>query len=352
MVERAMSARTGSDVVSGGRLLAQQIGHAYAASDNVRAVMMGGSVSRGLADRYSDLEIGVFWAEPPPDDERMAAIERLGGRLFGPRSFPAYTTDPEWVVSEHFHIDEVTIDGRRYAGTSNINTQHFTVGGMERCLADVVERYDTAAEKHELLSAVQHGVPPYGADLLARWQAKAAGYPGQLARRVIREHLWFGPAYVPECFAGRGDGGDVLVLYRHFLVTAQCILQILAALNRVYCPSPEHKWMDWLIGQFRIGPHDLSRRIKLVFRVEPRDGGRELRRLVHETLALVDEHLPEVNVPRPEDERPRVNTDWARRRFADPPWDGYSLLGAIGRGIGQGADEGTGKSHGDGEAHG
>ena len=47
--------------------------------------------------------------------------------------------------------------------------------------------------------------------------------------------------------------------------------------------------------------------------------GRLLRVLVHEALALVDAHLPECNTVVPENQRPRVGTDWARRRFADPP---------------------------------
>src|SRR5215216_2716534 len=114
--------------------LARRIAPIYAANPRVAAVMVGGSVARGLADRYSDLELGIFWAAPPPDAERLAAIDQLGGALFGPRSFRSYATDPEWVVSEHFKVEEVEIDWRRYTGTSNINTQHFTVGGMHRCL--------------------------------------------------------------------------------------------------------------------------------------------------------------------------------------------------------------------------
>jgi hypothetical protein len=317
-------------VVAGGMRLARRIAPVYAANPRVAAVMTGGSVARGLADRYSDLELGIFWADPPPDAERLAAIETLGGALFGPRSFRPYATDPEWVVSEHFRLDAVEIDGRRYAGTSNINTQHFTVGAMERCLDDVLERYDLAPEKHELLSAVACGLPLHGAGLINHWQARAAAYPAELARRVVREHLWFGPAYVPECFAGRGNGGDVLILYRHVLDTAHCILEITAALNRVYYPSPQDKWMDWIAARCAIAPADLAPRLKTVFRAPPAEGCRLLRALIYDALDLVDRHLPQANESAPDDARRTVSTDWARRRFADPPWDGYTLMCDIG----------------------
>ncbi|MEU8221737.1 nucleotidyltransferase domain-containing protein [Kribbella sp. NPDC048915] len=45
----------------------------YADLDGVDAVMLGGSTARGDADRWSDVEIGVFWSRPPRPDERRAA---------------------------------------------------------------------------------------------------------------------------------------------------------------------------------------------------------------------------------------------------------------------------------------
>ena len=39
---------------------------------------MAGSTRRGSADRYSDLEIDVYWSAPPTDAERRAAAEGSG----------------------------------------------------------------------------------------------------------------------------------------------------------------------------------------------------------------------------------------------------------------------------------
>jgi predicted nucleotidyltransferase len=55
--------------------LAERIGAAYASTDNARVVMIAGSVGRGSEDRYSDIEIDVYYAEPPTEAERVAAVE-------------------------------------------------------------------------------------------------------------------------------------------------------------------------------------------------------------------------------------------------------------------------------------
>jgi predicted nucleotidyltransferase len=55
---------------------ARRIAPAYAANPNVAAIVLGGSSARGHADRYSDIEIGIFWHQPPTEAERQAAVAR------------------------------------------------------------------------------------------------------------------------------------------------------------------------------------------------------------------------------------------------------------------------------------
>jgi predicted nucleotidyltransferase len=50
-----------------------------ARNPKVKAIVLGGSVSRGNADSYSDIEINVIWAEPPTEADRLAPIEPAGG---------------------------------------------------------------------------------------------------------------------------------------------------------------------------------------------------------------------------------------------------------------------------------
>src|SRR5512146_2753569 len=54
---------------------------AYAASPNAAAVMIAGSVGRGRDDRYSDLEIDVYYQHAPTRAERTGCVEASGAKL-------------------------------------------------------------------------------------------------------------------------------------------------------------------------------------------------------------------------------------------------------------------------------
>jgi predicted nucleotidyltransferase len=60
--------------------LAMRIALHYRANPNVRAVAIAGSVARGYADRFSDIDLLVCWAAPPAVKERRDIIKRAGGR--------------------------------------------------------------------------------------------------------------------------------------------------------------------------------------------------------------------------------------------------------------------------------
>src|SRR5215207_3648665 len=133
-----------TQVSQGGLAIANHIAATYRDNPNVLVVMVSGSVARGYGDSYSDLEIGVFWIHPPSDDERKTAIARSDGEVW---SFTGYQTEPEVVAHEHFGLSEMVVDGQPYRGSLMVSTNHLTRSGMERCLTDVLEQYDTALDK-------------------------------------------------------------------------------------------------------------------------------------------------------------------------------------------------------------
>jgi len=58
------------------RALAQIVAPAYAKNPKVAGVLLAGSVARGIADQFSDIEIDIFWHAPPTDEDRSVPIER------------------------------------------------------------------------------------------------------------------------------------------------------------------------------------------------------------------------------------------------------------------------------------
>src|SRR6478609_11287661 len=97
--------------------IGRRIGAAYAANPKARVVQVAGSTGRGSADRYSDLEIDVYWSAPPTDAERQAAVAGAGGTLL--ELYP-YEED-EWA-------EEISVGG------FHVGTSTFLVETMERYL--------------------------------------------------------------------------------------------------------------------------------------------------------------------------------------------------------------------------
>jgi hypothetical protein len=254
------------------RALAEIVAPAYAANPKVMGVLLAGSVARGIADQFSDIEIDIFWHAPPTDEDRSAPIERAG-----------------W-PTVYRHVDENEwADGFLIAGVK-VDTSQFLVSTLDRWLDDVLVRADTEPEYQVRITAIQHGQPLYGAELIERWRAKTAAYPDALAHAMVAEYGSFRPRYVLEMLAARDD---LLLLHQDLVAAEQQILSVLMGVNRMYAPHPFHKWLDWEIGQLKIAPPNLNRRLRQILRAEPCAAVDQLGELIEETFALIERHLPE-----------------------------------------------------------
>ena len=276
--------------------LARQIAPFIAVNPNVQAIMLAGSTSRGNADRYSDVEIGVFWSRPPSDEERMAPIEPSGGVF--------------WELDEYNDVDEIWMGEWGMFGVK-MDVRNLTVEKMERIISDVIQQYDTDPFKHATLSALQHAIPLYNAPLLEGWQQRIIHYPDELARAIVEQYLdlteW--PWWIETLIAR----DDIPLLYQSFSEAVWQILGMLIGLNHLYHPG--NKWMDRLINELAIAPPDLSRRIKAAFRCEPLGGLLKLKMLILEVYALVEQHMPAIDV---QTARQRF-LRW-REPFDEQPW--------------------------------
>lgn len=253
------------------RMLAEIVAPAYAANPKVAAVLLAGSVARGLADEFSDIEIDIFWHAPPTDEDRSAPIERAG-----------------WPIV-YRHVDEHEwADGFLIAGVK-VDTSQFLVNTIDRWLDDALMRAETEPEYQVRITAIQHGQPLYGAELIERWRARTAEYPAALAHAMVAQYLDFRSCELMEMLAARDD---VLLLHQDLVAVEQQILSVLMGVNRMYAPHPFHKWLEWEIGQLTIAPPDLNRRLRQILRAEPRAAVDQLNQLIEETFALVEQHLP------------------------------------------------------------
>lgn len=257
--------------------LAEQIAAAYAQNPKTAAIMIAGSVGRGRADRYSDIEIDVYYMAAPTVAERIAAVEGAGA------------------IVESLDEDEDEWEEQMLLGGVHAATSTFLVSTLERYLSEVVDQGQIAPSAQMRLHSLLNAQPVWGHELAEQWRAKARHYPDTLARAMLHENLRFaGFGYGEEMLAARDDQ---LQLYSDFVKVEQQILKALLGLNHIYLMTPEAlKWMDENIEAMAIRPVDLSGRLKRAFHVEPIAGVQLLKSVIGEVFDLVEQHVPDFDV--------------------------------------------------------
>lgn len=257
--------------------LARKIAPVYANNPKVTAVIVGGSVSCGVADRYSDVEIGVFWSEPPSDEERRAAGRRIGIHGSFP-TFPENSENPDDGADE-----DIYVGGNRETGFQ-VDVKHRTVEATERLLNDL---------ESGVSHVIQSAIPLYGHALIERWKNDIVPGSKELAKREIENCLGrLGPWWLWERFVQEDER---MLICEKFTNILENIIVALRWLN-----DSHHinyiKWTERAIQELQIAPHNYWVRYQGIYRETPTIGIQQLRRLVEETLDLVGTHLMEVDV--------------------------------------------------------
>lgn len=281
--------------------IARHIGLSYASNPHVSAVLVGGSTARGHADRYSDIELGIFWNEPPTDEERRAVIEQAGGDIVYLYPYDAH----EEVWADDFMMGRSAPD-KPQSGVL-IEASHYTVDFMNRTLHQVLNQYNPDEVKQNLIAGVSEGLPLHNHQLIEQWQLRTRAYPDALAVAVVNRHALIDHFWRWEMFLHRNT--NLMLLYQSFSQVQQKVLHVLLGVNHVYYFG--FKWLDVVVERLPIAPVDLSFRLKQAYQVEPAEGARLLVTLVEETYDVVEQHIPGVNVDR------------LRRifRYLRPPWE-------------------------------
>jgi predicted nucleotidyltransferase len=255
--------------------LAREIGDQIRKINGVRAIVVGGSVARGYADHFSDLEIPIFWEKYPSDQSRNTILKALKADYFLPYNGPS--------MEDHLVIKGFQVD-----------LWHNTVSYEDMVIEDVVERFDTDLGKSNFMDTIRHCIPLCGEEVIRRWKERAQVYPEQLALKNLKETL---DGLVYEQLTLHAKRGNQTVFYGLISELQKRVFLLLLALNREYFPT--YKWIYAYLEKVRLKPLETVSRMKAIYNSPADSAIRESQKLVAETLALVKKAFPKLDTDQP-----------------------------------------------------
>lgn len=257
--------------------MADQLARLYAENPKVEGVLLGGSVSRGWQDKYSDIELLVFWKEPPTDTDRKTPIMKSNGTVL---DFHPYE-DEEW--SETYLTNGVKLE-----------ISNFLTAAIQRFITKTVDFFDTDPEIQCIAAAVNYGKALEGHELITEMKGRVQNYPDGLRKTMIEENIIFGSRWSNrEALLYRKDW---LMLYKVMADAETKIMSILFALNRQYIVHPGFKWQRNALDGMSVKPENIIKRMESVFIGNPKDAIRTLEAVIQEVFDLIGQELPDMNL--------------------------------------------------------
>jgi len=245
------------------RTLAQRVADALPAA-LVDEVVLTGSVSRGMADEVSDIEMLVVTSEPLELEDCFRLARAVG-------------------------LDELGTWGVQGGPTRRVS------GYRERVPLELIwwprdyaeEQIDAllAGVMHSTADALAHGISLRTSGRLAEWQERLRAYPPDLAAAQIEEAALPWGGFTPAGLLTLIRPGDRLALTEWILDGAIRILAIVFALNRVWQPTT--KRLAVRVAPLQIKPDRLAERIEeALTESDPRRALRVMTELQLDTVLL------------------------------------------------------------------
>ncbi|GGP11838.1 DUF4037 domain-containing protein [Oceanobacillus neutriphilus] len=258
-------------------ILAEKAAKVYQINPKVEAVLLGGSVSRNWQDSYSDIELFIFWKEPPTDEDRKKPVTKLAGEII---DFYPYE-EKEW--SETYIAEGIKLEISNFLTTS-----------IEGIIDDIVVSFNPDVYKQCLAAAVYDGVPLSGESFVKQLKDKVKQYPNELSIAMIKEYMFLGNSWTNrEALLHRKDW---LMLYKVITDVQTHIMGMLSGLNKQYVHHPAFKWQKQTLESMAIAPENISSRLESVFLSDPVTSLSELEGIVLEVYQFIQREHPKMDI--------------------------------------------------------
>jgi predicted nucleotidyltransferase len=234
----------------------------------IEAIVLGGSVARGYADEYSDVEVINFWTALPDDATRLRIIDDLQGRLIFGYDGPA-------------REDQLLIGGLQ------VDLWHIAVSNQETIIKRVLDEFQSDLGSLNALDTVRTCIPLFGDKLVQGWKTKADRYPQQLVDKIVGEHI---ESFRVDYLSQFNNRGDPTGFYNQLSFLHQEAFLVLLALNQMYFPT--FKWLYASLGKMRLRPDNAAERFRKAYEVPHDSSISGTRQILEEIIQLIEDQLP------------------------------------------------------------
>lgn len=246
--------------------------HPLEMNNEIRGLLLGGSVSRGTDDEYSDVEILMFLTTIPTLEDRRNLISKL--------NFDRVESIDFDNNEDNLIINGIQVDLVYY--TDDYDVQVIT-DVTEYCLPDysVMGNIDT----------IRNGIILYGEDYLGELKSKCSEYKDELGENIVVDNLKHLHHGNMDVFLERDNPTEY---YTNLVSLQKKIFNILSAVNKKYIGG--YKWMYRELSEMKIAPANIDEKFKEMFRVDKYKAIAMLNNTVKETLLLANQAYPNLKL--------------------------------------------------------
>ncbi len=256
--------------------LAKQVTEIYTTFDGLKAIAIGASISKGQATEFSDIDTIMIWDKIPSDEMLDKAFEHNKGidRTFMNKS-------------EHGCLELYHVNG------TEVQLSHAKPDFYEAVIHEIIENKSMEPLYHLVADGFKTVIPLFGEGYINSVKERLADYPEELAVKTVEKFMRFGSFNELKYRFQKEDNIIWTTDVKSILIKR--VIGVLLGVNRMYIPGDFRKIRN-VTDAFKIKPENLYSRILKIMSNPGKDILDDLYSLIVETFAIVEEHLPELDI--------------------------------------------------------
>lgn len=241
-------------------------------NNELLGMLLGGSVSRGIDDRHSDVEILMFLKDIPSLEDRQMLVSLLNFNEVKTFDFDR-------------NEDNLLVNGIQ------VNLSYYTERFDVEMISDVTEYFLPDYRIMGLIDTIRNGKILYGEDFLNGVKEKCSEYSDALGENLIIDNLKHLHYANMDIFIERNNPTEY---FTGLIMLQKKVFNILSAVNRKYIGG--YKWMYHELDAMEKTPEGISDIFRNMFKMEPHEAIAEMKLIIQNTLILADEAYPNLDL--------------------------------------------------------